>query len=77
MCDQLRKRNVDMCCLQEERWRRQGAQSVGIRGRKHKLWWCGKNNGIGIRILVKNFAKSHRNLKKKQQSDGNGAGFRE
>ena len=36
VCKQLRKREVDLCCLQEVRWRGQGARFVGCRGRKYK-----------------------------------------
>ena len=48
-----------MCCLQEVRWRGQGARFVGCRGRRYKLWWSGNNDGIGgVGILVeKNFVK--------------------
>ena len=53
MCEQLQKREVDMCCLQEVRWRGQGARFVGCRGRRFKLWWYGNNDGIGVGILVK------------------------
>ena len=35
--EQLRKREVDMCCLQEVRWIRQRARFVGIRSRRYKL----------------------------------------
>ena len=43
-----------MCCLQEVRWRGQGARFVGVRGRKYKLWCSGNNDGIdGVGILVK------------------------
>ena len=53
-CEQLRKREVDMCCLQKVRWRGQGARFVGCRGRRYMLWWSGNNDGIGsIEILVK------------------------
>ena len=61
MCEQLRKREVDMCCIQEVRLRGQGARFIGCIDRKYKLWWSGSNDGIGgVGILVKN---------------GNGAGF--
>ena len=54
VCEQLRKREVDMCCLQEVRWRGQEARLVGCRGRRYKLWWSGNNDGIGgAGILVK------------------------
>ena len=35
MCEQLRKKNVDMCCLQEEKRRGLRAQFVGVKGRKY------------------------------------------
>ena len=37
ICDEQWKRNVDLCCLQEVRWRGCGARLVGLQGRKHKL----------------------------------------
>ena len=43
-----------MCCLQEVRWRGQGARFVGCIGRRYKLWWSGNNDGMGVvGILVK------------------------
>ena len=54
MCEQLRKREVDMCCLLEVRWRGQGARFVGCRVRRYKLLWSGNNDRIGgVGILVK------------------------
>ena len=53
MCEELRKRKVDVCCLQEVRWRGEGARSIGVKGRRYKLWWCGnddKTGGVGILI---------------------------
>ena len=35
-CDELRKRMIDVCCLQV-RWRGQGAKMVGMKGRRYKL----------------------------------------
>ena len=35
---QLRKREVDMCCLHEVRWRGQEARFVGVRDGRYKLW---------------------------------------
>ena len=43
--EQLRKRKVEMSCLQEVRWRGQGAEFFA-KGSRHKLWWCGSNDGI-------------------------------
>ena len=54
VCEQLRKREVDMCCLQEPRWRGQGARFIGCRDKRYKLWWSGNNDKMGgVEILVK------------------------
>ena len=37
VCEELRKRRVDVCCMQEVRWKGQGAGFVGTSGRRHKL----------------------------------------
>ena len=37
MCDELRKRKVDVCRLQEVRWRGEGACFFGVKGRRYKL----------------------------------------
>ena len=39
VCEELRERKVDVCCLQEVRWRGQGARYLGTMGRRYKLWW--------------------------------------
>ena len=54
VCEELRKRTMDVCCLQEVRWRGQGARFVGVKGRRYKLWWSGKSDGTGgVGVLVK------------------------
>ena len=54
MCEKLRKRRVDVCCIQEVRWKDQEAHFVGTSGRRYKLWWSGNNAGFGgVGILVK------------------------
>ena len=54
MCEQLKKRELDMCCLQGVRWRKQGARFDGCRGRRYKMWWFGNNDETGgVGILVK------------------------
>ena len=43
-----------MCCLQEVRWRGQGARFLGVMGRRYKLWWSGNSDGTGgVGVLVK------------------------
>ena len=45
---------MDVCCLQEVRWRGDGARFFGVKGRRYKLWWCGNNDKIGgVGMLVK------------------------
>ena len=54
VCEELRKRKVDVCCIQEVRWKGQGARFVGTSGRRYKLWWSGNDARFGgVGILVK------------------------
>ena len=51
--EELRKRTEDVYCLQEVRWRGEGACFFGVKGRSNKLWWCGnddKTGGVGILV---------------------------
>ena len=45
VCEELRKRRMDVCCLQEVRWRGQGAWFLSVKGRRYKLWWSGNSDG--------------------------------
>ena len=54
VCKELRKRKVDVCCIQEVRWKGQGARFVGASGQRYKMWWSGNDAGFGgVGILVK------------------------
>ena len=54
MSVELRKRKVDVRCLQEVRWRGEGASFFGVKGRRYKLWKCGNDDKTGgVGILVK------------------------
>ena len=54
MCEELRKRKVNVCCIQEVRWKGQGARFVGTSGQRYKLRWSGNDAGFrGVGILVK------------------------
>ena len=54
VCEELRKRRKDVCCLQEVRWRGQGTWFMGVKGRRIKLWWSGNSDGTGgVGVLVK------------------------
>ena len=53
-CEELRKPKVDVCCLQEVRWRGEGARFFGVKRKRYKLWWCGNDDTTGgVGILVK------------------------
>ena len=53
-CEELRKRMFDVCCLQEVRWKGQGIVMLGMKGRRYKLWWSEKGDGVGgVGVMVK------------------------
>ena len=39
MYEKLRKRRVDVCCMQEVEWKGQGARFVNTSRRRYKLGW--------------------------------------
>ena len=39
ICDELVKRNVDLCCFQEVGWSGCGARLIGLLGRRYIMWW--------------------------------------
>ena len=54
VCEELRKTRMDVCCLQEVRWRGQGVWFFGKKDRRYKLWWSGNSDGTGgVAVLVK------------------------
>ena len=51
--EELKKRRVDVCCIQKVRWKDQGARFVGTSERRYKLCWSGNDAGLGgVKILV-------------------------
>ena len=53
MWEELRKRMMDVRCLQEVRWRGQGTQVLGVKVRRYKLWWSVNSDGTGdVGVLV-------------------------
>ena len=54
VCEELRKRKVGVCGLQEVRWKNEGTRFLGVFGRKYRLWWSENSSGIGVvGILIK------------------------
>ena len=54
VCEELRKRGMDVCCQQEVRWRGQEARFLGVKGRRYKWWWSGNSDGTGgVEVLWK------------------------
>ena len=49
---EMRKRMIDVCCLQEVRWRGQGTRILKMRGRRYNQWWSEKGHGVGGLIVV-------------------------
>ena len=53
ICDELWKRNVDLCGLQEVRWRGRWVRLIGLHGRNYKLWWSRnqeEHSGVGVLV---------------------------
>ena len=44
--EKMRRKMIDVCCLQEVRWRGDGARILGMKGR-YMLWLSGKGDGFG------------------------------
>ena len=54
MCEEQRKRRVDVSCIQEVKWKGQGACFVDTLGQRYKLWWSENNATFGgVEIFVK------------------------
>ncbi len=54
VADELWRRRVDVCALQETRWKGGAAKFVGAVGRRYKLWWKGDDGGTGgVGVMVK------------------------
>ena len=54
MVDMLARRNIDICCVQEVRYKGDGARTLGVNEEKHKLWYSGGRQGLhGVGIMVR------------------------
>ena len=49
------RRGVDLCCLQETRWKKDGLKQIHVVGKdsRFKMFWSGNDNGTGgVGILL-------------------------
>ena len=60
---------IDMCCLQELRWRGQGSRMLGMEEKRYKLWWSGKGDGVGGVIVMMKEELCERVVEVKRVSD--------
>jgi exonuclease III len=52
--EMLARRRVDICCIQEVRYRNQGSTTFGSNEQKYKFWYSGNKDGTnGVGILMK------------------------
>ena len=53
VCEELRKRRINVCCLQEVGWRGHGSMMLWMVGRRYKLCWSEKGDGFdGVGVMV-------------------------
>ncbi|XP_065321249.1 uncharacterized protein LOC135928721 [Gordionus sp. m RMFG-2023] len=51
--DVLHRRHIDVCCIQETRWKGNGTRMIGKTSEKYKFFWQGGNDGkAGVGVLV-------------------------
>jgi len=49
----LSRRNIDICCAQETRWRGESARLLQGKDSKYKFFWQGNEDGFGgVGILI-------------------------
>lgn len=53
VANELWSREVDICGVQETRWKGAGARCVGPKGRRYKFWWQGGDGTGGVGVLMK------------------------
>ena len=58
VCEELRKRIVDVCCLQM-RWTGRGSRMLWVEGRTFHLLWSGNGDAAGgVGVIVKELCQN-------------------
>ena len=52
VAEELTRRRVDVCCLQETSWKGASTHFIGPRGRRFKFWWKGNGGSGGVGIAL-------------------------
>ncbi|XP_065313749.1 uncharacterized protein LOC135923102 [Gordionus sp. m RMFG-2023] len=51
--DVLHRKHIDVCCIQETRWKGNGTRMIGKTSEKYKFFWQGGNDGkAGVGVMV-------------------------
>ena len=51
--EMLTRREVDVCCVQETRWRGRSARKIQGKDSVYKFFWCGDQSGYGgVGVLI-------------------------
>ena len=75
VCEELRGRMIAVCCLYEVRLRGWGARMLGMEGRRYKVWWSRKGDGVGsVGVIVKKDL-CRKMVEIRRASNGSLAGF--
>ena len=45
-------RRVDLCCLQETRWKKDGVKQIVGKNSRYKMFWYEKDRGTGGAVLL-------------------------
>jgi exonuclease III len=51
--DELWRRRVDACAVQETSWKGEATKFVDANGRRYKLWWKGDDGTGGVGVMMK------------------------
>ena len=53
VADMAFRRQLDICCVQEVRWRGGSARTLGVVGAQYKFYWMGCDKGLGgVGVMV-------------------------